>query len=108
MDEGAWRATVHGIAESGMTGVSTSFHVLYILCCLVAKSCLTLCDPMDCSLPGSSLSMGFFRQEYWSALPFSSPGDLPDLGIELMSPALTGRFFATVPPGKPLHFVPSP
>ena len=62
MDEGAWRATVHGIAESGMTGVSTSFHVLYILCCLVAKSCLTLCDPMDCSLPGSSLFMGISRQ----------------------------------------------
>jgi len=43
---------------------------------------------MDCSLPGSSLSMGFSRQEYWSGLPFPSPGDLPDLGIEPGSPAL--------------------
>ena len=44
---------------------------------LVAQSCLTLCDPMDCSPPGYS-SMEFFRQEYWNGLPFPSPGDLPD------------------------------
>ena len=36
----------------------------------------------------ASLSMGFSRQEYWSALPFPSPGDLPDPGIEHRSPAL--------------------
>ena len=48
-----------------------------------------------------SLSMGFPRQEYWSGLPFLSPGDLPDLGIEHMSPALAGGFFTTEPPGKP-------
>ena len=53
-------------------------------CCLVAKSCSTLCYPMDCSPPGP---MGFYRQEYWSRLPFPSPGDLPKLGIEPMSPA---------------------
>ena len=50
------------------------------------------------------LSMGFPRQEYWSGLPFSSPRDLPALGIEPefpMSPALAGRFFTTEPPGKP-------
>ena len=39
------------------------------------------------------LSIGFFRQEYWSGLPFSPPEDLPNLGIELMSPELAGRFF---------------
>ena len=38
------------------------------------------------------LSMGFSRQEYRSGLPFPSPGDLPDPGIEPMSPALAGRF----------------
>ena len=59
-----------------------------------------LCDSMDCSLPGN-LSMGFSRQEYWSGLPFPSPGDLPDLGIEPASPALAGIFFTTQPPGKP-------
>ena len=50
----------------------------------------------------ASLSMGFARQEYWSGLPFPSPGDLPDPGIELMSPILAGGFFTTEPPGKPL------
>jgi len=45
--------------------------------------------------------MGFPRQEYWSALPFAPPGDLPDLGIEPESPALAGRFFTTEPPEKP-------
>ena len=39
------------------------------------------------------LSMGFSRQEYWSGLPFPSPGDLPKPGIELESPALAGGFF---------------
>ena len=88
---------------------------------LVAQSCPTLCDPMDCSLPGSSvhgisqarilewvtllsrvrlfmtpwtvayhapLSMGFSREEYWSGLPFPSPEDLPNPGIELGSSTL--------------------
>ena len=50
------------------------------------------------------LSMGFPRQEYWNRLPFSSPGDLPDSGIELTS-ALAGRFFTTEPPGKPILLV---
>ena len=39
------------------------------------------------------LSMGFSRQEYWSGLPCPSPGDLPDLGIELGSPASVNGFF---------------
>ena len=56
---------------------------------------------MDCSPPGSSV-MGFPRQEYWSGLSFTSPGDLPDPGIEPTSPALTGGFFTTESPGKPL------
>ena len=47
------------------------------------------------------LSLGFPRQEYWRGLPFASPVDLPDPGIEPMSPALAGRFFTTEPPGKP-------
>ena len=46
------------------------------------------------------LSMGFLRQEYWSGLPFPSPVDLPNTGIEPPSPALVGRFFTTEPPGK--------
>ena len=46
--------------------------------------------------------MGFPRQGYWSGLPFPSPGDLPDPGIEFMSPALAGGFFTTKLPRKPL------
>ena len=46
------------------------------------------------------LVMGFPRQEYWNGLPFSFPGDLPDSGVEPMSPALGDRFFITEPPGK--------
>ena len=49
------------------------------------------------------LSMGFSRQEYWSGLPFTSPGDLSNPGIEpasLASPALAGRCFTTAQPGK--------
>ena len=51
---------------------------------------------MDCSP-----SMEFPRQEYWSGLPFISPGNFQDSGIELESPALAGRFFTTEPPAKP-------
>ena len=50
------------------------------------------------------MSMGFPRQEYWSGLPFPSPGDLPDPGIKPMSPALAGGFFTTEPPGKPEEY----
>ena len=52
---------------------------------LVAQLCPSLCYPMDCQAP---LSMGFSRQEYCSGLPFPSPGDLPDPGIEPKFPAL--------------------
>ena len=54
------------------------------------KKCIlewTRCKPLDRSPPGS-LSMGFPRQEYWSVLPFPSPGNLPDPGIKLRFPAL--------------------
>ena len=61
------------------------------------QSCPTLCTP-PCVARQAPLSMGFSRQECWSGLPCSPPGDLPDPGIEpksLLSPALAGRFFTT-------------
>ena len=70
--------------------------------CSVTKLCPILCDLMDSS-PPASLSMEFSHQEYWSGLPFPPPGDRPDPGIKLKSPAstaLTGGFFTTEPPGK--------
>ena len=62
------------------------------------QSCLTLCDPMECNPPDSSLSMGFSSQEYWSGLPCPPPGDSPDLEIKsafLTSATLADRFFTT-------------
>ena len=53
---------------------------------------------MDCSPPGSSVD-GISQQEYWSGLPFPSPGDLSNPGIEPASPALAGEFFTTEPSG---------
>ena len=56
--------------------------------------CPTLCYPIECSPPGSSVH-GFSGQEYWSELPCPPPGDLPNPEVEplsLMSPMLTGRF----------------
>ena len=73
--------------------------------CSVMSNSLT---PYGMSRPGSSLSMGFPRQEYWSGLPFPPPGDLPDPRIE---PGISGisciasEFFTTEPPGKPQVFV---
>ena len=73
------------------------FILLQNFCAHSLQSCLTLCDRMDCSPPCSSVH-GFSKQEYWSGLPFSSPGDLPNPGIEtasLMSSAFAGKFFTT-------------
>ena len=68
------------------------------MCCLVAKCCLTLVTPW--TVAGQApLSMGFPRQEYWSRLPFPSPGDPPNPGIEPASPALAGGLFTTEPLG---------
>ena len=51
----------------------------------VAQSCPTLCDLMDYIASQASLSMEFSRQEYWSALPFPTPGHIPDPGIKHVS-----------------------
>ena len=51
----------------------------------------------------ASPSMGFSRQEYWSWLPFPSPGDLPDPGIKPGSPALEADALTSEPPGKPIY-----
>ena len=72
-----------------------------MLCQAYAKllqTLLTLYNPMNYTAHQAPLSIGFSRQEYWTELPFPSPGDLPDPGIKrrsLMSPALAGGFFTT-------------
>ena len=73
---------------------------IFLSLSLVAKTCLTLATPwtVACQAP---LSMGFSRREYWSGLPFPSPGDLPDPGIEPWSPALQADSLPTELWGKP-------
>ena len=93
-----------------ITFLWTHFHlrgeIAAIACvqtCSVAKSCLTLCDPVDCSPAGSSIcGISQARILEWCAISFFR--DLPDPGVEPMSPALADGFFTTEPPGKP--FVP--
>ena len=81
-----------------ITAVSVCVRAHIKLC----SSCLTLCDPVDCSLPASSVH-GILQQEYRSVLPCPPPGDPPKPGIEPVSPALAGRFFTTEPLGKPYY-----
>ena len=52
------------------------------------------------------LPTGFLKEEYWSGLPFPSPGNLPNSGIKPASPALAGGFFNTEPLGKPTNHKP--
>ena len=70
-----------------------------VCACSVAWSYSTLCNSMDCSQQ-APLSMGYSRQEYWNGLPFPTPGDLPNPGIEPASPKVAGKFFTTEPPGS--------
>ena len=65
----------------------------------VAQSCLTFCDPMDCR-PSDFSVQKFSRQEYWSGLPFSFSGHLPDPGIKPRSPALEADSLPSELPGK--------
>ena len=79
--------------------------------CMHAKSlqsCLTLCDPVDCSPPGSSVN-GILQQEFWNGVPFPSPEGLLYPRIEptsLMSPALAAGFFTTsaIWEAQPYHY----
>ena len=87
-------------------GISQHFQVKALLTCkyacvhVCAQSCPAVCDPMDCSQPGSTLrGISQARTLEWVAIP--SPGNIPDSGIKPESSAWAGRFFTTVPPGKP-------
>ena len=62
-----------------------------------STSCTVACQAL--------LSMGFPRQEYWSGLPFASPGDLPDSGIELGSPSLQADSLPLLHLGSPILYV---
>ena len=73
------------------------------MCVCVSRSVMSdFCSPMDFKAHEAPLSMEFSMQECWSRLPFPSPGDLPDPGIEPRSPALQADALPSEPPGKPL------
>ena len=79
------------------------WHGLYkccCFCCLINVVSHSFMTPWSAACQ-AALSIGFPRQEYWSGLPFTSPWDLPNSGIEPESPALARGFFTT--PGKPLY-----
>ena len=70
------------------------YDIIYVGGGLVSKSCPILATPWTVARQ-APLSVGFSRQEYWSGLPFPSPGDLPDPGIKSESPALQGNSLLT-------------
>ena len=94
------------VSSFPVTCIGKTLVCLLCVCmCSVTQSCLTLCDPTDCSLPGSSVhGISKARIQAWVAIQGIFPGDLYNPGIaltSLVSPALAGGFLTTVPPGKP-------
>ena len=76
------------------------------VCVLVTYSCPTLCDPLDCSPPGSSVH-GILQARILEWVPRPPPGTLPNPGIELWSPTLEADFLPSEPPqvtGMELHY----
>ena len=94
-----WRLICSDLSLEANAVTYRGMHIVVcVSVCVLTQWYLTVaCQP--------PLSMGFPRQEYRSGLPFPSPGELPDPGIEPespASPALAGGFFTTKPPGKPV------
>ena len=114
MDREAWRAVVHGVAKS-RTRLSDWTELMLSLLCFsnVPQSVCALSHVQHFATPWTvahqaPLSTGFSRQEYWSRLPFSSPGDLPDPGIEPRSPTSRADALTSEPPGKLCFMLCSP
>ena len=106
MDQNCFKAqnTVTGGAIS--TSYFSQVRVGMLLYCLGMLSCFShvqLFAALWTVAHQAPLSMGFARQKYCSGLPFPSPRDLPDPGIEPVSPALAGGFFTTEPLKKPVY-----
>ena len=96
-----WAKKTPEAASGGKWAARPGARAFVCFVCLVAQSCLTLCDPMDCS-PPVLLSMEFSRQEYLSGLPFPPPGGLPDPRISSLLCLLHWQAdsLPSEPPGK--------
>ena len=104
MDRGTWWATAHEITESDTIEQLTLeiyLTFLEVKWSELAQSCPTLCDPMDCSPPGSSIH-GILQARIleWVAISFSRGSSWPRDWAQVS--CIAGRFFTTEPPGKPL------
>ena len=77
--------------------------VITLFCCLVNKSCPTLCDPVGCSPPSSSVHWVSQARRILEWFPFHSPGHLPGSRTEPSSSVLPGRCFTTEQLGKPRY-----
>ena len=76
---------------------------LFLVVCLVTRSCPILCDPMDCSLRGSSVRQ-ILQAKFWNEKPFPYPGDLPNPGVKPRSPSLQVDSLPSDPPGTKYFF----
>ena len=83
-------------------GIQLTTHTLGLLLLLSRFSRVQLCETPWTVAHRAPLSVGFSRQEYWSGLACSPPGDLPDQGIEPWCPALPAGSLPSEPPGKPV------
>ena len=110
MDRGAWRVTVHGVTKS-QTRLRKHTQFLQNRECKkvkreresVSHSVMSNSVTPLVEAHQAPLFIEFSRQ-YWSGLPFPSPGDHPNPGIELWSPALQADSLPTEPPGKPCEY----
>ena len=96
-----WKFMVHVLLKPCLENFEHYFTSEWMKVSEITQSCPTLCNPMDSSLYQASPSMEFSRQECWSGLPFPSPGNFPDPGIEPRSPTLQAESLSAEPQGSP-------
>ena len=97
---GVFRMGEHMYTHGGFMLMYGKTNTMKVKMKVKLLSRVRLCDPWTVARQAPP-SMGFSRQEYWSGLPFPSPGDLPDPGIEPRSPTLQADALTSAPPGKP-------